>query len=143
MKTLILTAALMAANILSFASVKSADESLAKQLRKAYYNNKSLVWTEKEQYSQATFQFNSKAVSVFKGESNELIGFSLEMKTTDLPAEALQRIATKFSQWNVIDAITFIDSYGNMSYYATAVRNNHKLILRVTLSGKVGIFAKG
>ena len=143
MKKLILAATFAVFALFAFAGGNDADKKLLSDLQSAMKASTSVKWSYADQYTKGSFAFNNQTVSVFyDGENSSLIGFSIHLKGTEFPQEAVNAIQKKFSDWKITDAIYFIDQNANGNYFAEVEKGKNKLALKVTASGKVTIFGR-
>ncbi len=143
MKNIILSAALLLAlSSATFAGTRNADPSLLKDLSSTFNKTKQVSWEDKPQYKQASFNFkNTTASAFYSADENELIGFGIRFKANDLPEGISNIIKNKYNDWNISDAIMFIDPSGNIDYYAEVVKNSKKMALKISPSGRISFYA--
>ena len=143
MKNIILSATLLLAlSSATFAGTRNADPSLVKDLSSTLKKSPQVSWENKSKYKQASFSFKNKTASAFySADENELIGFGIQFKANDLPEDIADIIKNKYKDWNVTDAIMFIDPSGNIDYYAEATKNNKRIVLKINPSGRIGFYA--
>jgi hypothetical protein len=144
MKKLIFgTLLLVTLSIASFAGGNEADKKLLSDLTMALKNSTQVVHSSTADYNKATYSFNGKKVSAFYTlENNSLIGFSIQVVGNDLPQDIVNAIQKKYSGWNIVDAIYFIDANARGSYFAQVQKGKNNLALKVYADGKVGIFSR-
>ena len=143
MKKIFATLLLVALSIASFAGGNKADKKLLSDLTMALKNSTQVVHSSTADYDKATYSFNGKKVSAFYTlENNSLIGFSIKMVGNDLPQDIVNAIQKKYSGWNIVDAIYFIDANARGSYFAQVQKGKNNLALKVYPDGKVGIFSR-
>jgi hypothetical protein len=142
MKKIILATLLVALSTASFAGGNKAGKKLLNDLQTAMKNSAQVQWKSTSNYNQGTFSFNGKPVSAFyQPDDNSLIGFSIHFIQSELPKEVADAIQKKYSDWTVVDAMLFIDGYGNTNYFAQVRKGRANLALKVT-NGKTSIFSK-
>ena len=144
MKKIILANVLLVAfSIASFAGEKDVDPKLLSDLSTTFQNSTQVHWTSKAEYIKATFSFNNKtAFAVYGPDDNELIGFGVQFNKTDLPEVISDAIKNKYGDWEVVDAIIFIDTNDNINYFAQVQKNGNGLALKITPNGTVSLYAK-
>jgi len=142
MKKIILATLLVALSIASFAGGNKADKKLFSDLQATLKNSAQVQWSSTNDYNRATFNFNGKPVSAFYDlNDNSLIGFSIRFALSELPAEITEAIKKKYSDWSVVDALLFIDEYGNANYFAQVHKGTADLALKVS-DGHTSIFSR-
>lgn len=134
---------LVATGITSFAKEKNADSKLFSDVSATFKNSAQLSWTTKDRYKQASFSFGNKAASAYYSlENNELIGFRIQLNKTELPQVVSEAIKAKYGNWEVVDAITFIDASGHVSYFTQVYKDNKSIILKTTPGGKLSVYSR-
>lgn len=143
MKNIILSATLLLAlSSATFAGNRNADPSLLKDLSSTFNKSKQVSWESKPEYKQASFSFKNTIASAFySADENELIGFGIQFKANDLPEGISNIIKNKYSDWNITDALMFIDPSGNIDYYTEVTKNGKKMVLKINPSGRIGFYA--
>jgi len=144
MKNIILAATILVAfSTASFAKEKNVDPKLLRDLSVTLKNSTNVHWTDREEYKQASFIFmNKTALAFYKQDNNELIGFGIRYDKVSVPDIITEAMKTKYSDWQVGDVIIFIDTNGNINYFADVQKNNKRLALKITPNGKVSVYAK-
>jgi len=142
-KILLATTLLVAFSIASFAGGKDFDPKLLNDLTTTLQYSRQVEWISKAAYNAAAFKFNDKTAFAFYDPSdNALVGFGMQFKKADLPAEISDAVDKKYGDWNVVDAMTFIDVDGYINYFVQVQKNNKSLALKITPSGNLSIYAK-
>ena len=140
---ILVTTLLVALSMASFAKEKNMDSKLFRDLSSTLKNSQQVHWVIKDQYKQASFTFMNKTAAAFYNlESNELIGFRIQLNKTDLPQLMTEALKNKYNDWEVVDAITFIDAGGYVSYFAQVHKDNKNFVLKITPNGKLSIYAR-
>jgi len=144
MKNIILaTTLLVAFSTASFAKEKNVDPKLLRELATTLKNSTKVEWTAKDQYRQAAFSFrNQTAIAFYTENDDELIGFGIRYTKKTLPAIITEAMKNKYSDWEVVDAIIFVDAEGNINYFADVQKNNTRLALKIMPNGKLSLYAK-
>jgi len=134
---------LVATAITSFAREKNADSKLFSDVSATFKNSSQLSWTTKDRYQQASFSFRNQAASAYYSlENNELIGFRIQLNKTELPQVVSESIKAKYGNWEVVDAITFIDASGHVNYFTQVYKDNKSIILKTTPDGKLSVYSR-
>ena len=144
MKNIILASAtlLFAFTSTYAANDKKADRQLVKELSSSLKNSKQTQWVEKDQYRQAAFLFNNKAAYAFYSTTNDLIGFGFALSQEDVPEVVTEALKAKYSDWAVMEAMTFIETDGDNNYFVRVKKNNKQLALKITPDGKSRVYAR-
>ena len=134
---------LVAFSTASFAKDKNADHKLLNQLSSTFKTSQQIHWTSKGEYSQAAFNFkNTTAYAYYATDNNELIGFGILFNKTDMPEVVTNAIKAKYNEWEVVDAMIFIDPNGYLNYFVQIHKGDKALALRITPAGKSSVYAK-
>jgi hypothetical protein len=143
MKNIILAATLLVAlSSTAFAKTKNTDSKLFRDLSSTFENTRQVCWTSKPSYKQAMFSFNDKiACAYYSASDNEFIGFGILSETADLPEIVTKAIDSKYGDWQVVDAMMFIDKNGYVNYFAQVKKNGRDLALKITPNGRLSIYA--
>jgi hypothetical protein len=142
-KTIFATALLIALSTAAFAAEKNVDKKLLNDLTTALRNLPEGKWTDKAEYSQVTFNFNSKiAAAYYDPNNNELLGFGIRFTQPDLPQFISDAIKKKYSDWLIADAMAFIDNNGYVNYFVQARKDKANVALKITTDGQVSIYSK-
>ena len=140
---ILVTTLLVALSITSFAKEKNVDARLFRDLSSTLKNSSQVHWEIKDQYQQASFTFmNKTAAAYYNLEDNQLIGFGIQINKTDLPQVISGALKNKYNDWQVVDAITFIDPGGYVSYFAQVHRDNKTFVLKITRNGKTSVYSR-
>ena|SRR5690348_927677 len=141
-KIIFATVILVAISITSFAGGKEVDMKLLKDLATTLKSSVQVNWSDRDTYTKATFRFNDKTAYAFYGNENELIGFAVQFAKEDMPDVISNALKSKYADWQVVDAIVFIDPKGYLNYYAQVQKDNKGLALKITPNGDVSKYAK-
>jgi len=140
---LLVTTLLVALSLASFAKEKNIDSKLFKDLSSTLKNSPQVHWTTKAQYQEASFSFRNKAAAAYYNvDNNELIGFRIQLNIKDLPQLMTDALKTKYNDWEVADAITFIEPSGFVSYFVQVHKDHKNFILKITPSGKLSVYSR-
>jgi hypothetical protein len=144
MKNIILaTTLLVAFSSAAFATEKNVDAKLYRDLAATFKNSTQVCWIDKPQFTQAMFKFNDQlACAYYSPNSNELIGFGILYDKTNLPGVVSDGIKTKYGDWDVIDAMMFVDTNGYLNYFVQVKKNDKGLALKITPGGNVSVYTK-
>ena len=144
MKNIILAATLLVAfSSAAFAKEKNVDTKLLGDLSATLKNSTQVCWIDKVQYKQGMFRFNDKtACAYYSANDNELIGFGILFDKADLPGVVTDAIKNKYSDWEFVDAMIFIDTNGNVNYFVQVKKDNKYRALKITPNGNLSVYAK-
>jgi len=125
----------------AFAGKNDNGRQMLSDLQKAIKNSAQVQWSNTSDYTKGIFSFNGKSVSGFYDPDNgSLIGFSIHLVGNDFPQDASNAIQKKYPDWRIADAIYFIDSDGNASYFSKIEEGKHALAVKVS-NGHVSIYS--
>jgi hypothetical protein len=143
MKNIILAATLLVAlSSATFAKEKNMDPKLYRDLSATLENSRQICWINKPLYKQAMFSFNDQtACAFYSANDNEFIGFGILSETTDLPEIVTNAIKNKYGDWQIVDAMMFIDKDGYINYFAQVKKNNKDLAIKITPNGRLSVYA--
>jgi len=141
---MILAATLLVALTSSaFAKEKNMNLKLYRDLSASLENSRQISWITKPQYRQATFIFNNQtACAYYSANDDEFIGFGILHESTDLPETVTNAIKSKYGDWNVVDAMMFIDKNGYINYFVQVKKNDRDIALKITPTGRLSVYAK-
>jgi hypothetical protein len=141
-KTFLAMTLLVAFSISSFAGGTDVDMKLLNDLASTLKSSAQINWTNKDTYTKATFNFNDRIASAFySADNNELIGFAVQFDKQDLPDFVSNVIANKYGDWQLKEAIVFIDPKGYINYYAQVQKGKKALALKVTPNGNLSVYS--
>ena len=137
----LVTTLLVALSVTSFAKEKNVDSRLFRDLSATLHNSPQVQWTIKDQYKQGTFSFRDKSAAAFYSlDDNELIGFRIQLNKNELPQIVSESIKEKYGDWQLVDAITFIDASGNVNYFTQVQKDKKSFVLKTTPNGKLSVY---
>jgi hypothetical protein len=144
MKNIILAATLLVAlSSTAFAKEKNTDLKLYRDLSASLDNSRQVCWINKPQYREAMFSFNNQTACAFYSENdNEFLGFGILSETTDLPENVTNAVKSKYGDWDVVDAMMFIDKNGYINYFVQVKKDSKDIALKITPNGRLSIYAK-
>ena len=127
----------------AFADTKKSDEKMLNDLKTALKSVNQSSWVTTDSYQKTTFSLNGKEVHAYLNtEDGSLIGFTIAIETSSLPAGAMDNLSKKYEGWQIINPIMFLDQNGNISYYVQANKGKASLALHVADNGKISIYNK-
>jgi hypothetical protein len=139
----LVTTLLVAFSITSFAKEKNLDSKLFRDLSATLKNSPTVQWTTKDQYKQGTFSFRNKSAAAFYNlDNNELIGFRIQLNKAELPQVVSESLKEKYGDWQVVDAITFIDASGYVNYFTQVQKGKKSFVLKTTPNGKLSVYSR-
>jgi len=142
MKTLFLAATLIVALTTSaFADGKKSNEKMLTDLKTSLKAVNESAWTTTEFYKKTSFSLNGKNINAYLNvENGNLVGFSIPIEMSALPAGATENLDKKYKGWQPINPIMFIDADGNTAYFVQVNKGKNSLALSVSPKGKLGIY---
>ena len=142
-KIILATTLLVTFSISSFAGEKDADRKLLSDLAATLKYSTQVRWISQTTYNAAAFMFNEKnAYAFYNLDDNELVGFGIKFRKADLPGDISGAIDKKYSDWEIVDAMAFIDADGYINYFAQVQKNKKNLALKITPNGSLSVYAK-
>lgn len=131
MKKSILSAVLFVIlSVAAFAAGK--DEALLKSLTEALKHSKQVSWSSNTTHNRAAFGFNGQTVVAYYDKENEnLVGYSIYLTPSDLPQDSKAALAKKYPDWQITEAIMFIDSDGYANHFVRAKKGKKDIALKV------------
>ncbi len=145
MKKLIFAAVLlMAMALTSYGKTADKNLKLVKNLTTAFKAAQSTVTVNNGAFKMSSFDLNGNKIQAFYDiESDELIGFSIPMSLTDLPASALDNMKKKYGNYTAQEALMFITKDGYFRFYVSLTKlKKPTIVLDVNTKGKVHYYAK-
>ena len=144
MKNILLaTTLLVAFSSAAFTKEKDVDTKLFRDLSSTLKNSTQVCWIDKPQYKQAMFRFNDRtACAFYAADENELIGFGILFDKADLPEVVTDAIKNKYGNWEIVDAMMFIDTNGHLNYFAQVKKDKKGLALKISPNGSLSVYAK-
>lgn len=114
------------------ATVKAAFE-------KNFSGAEKVNWEKSEEFYFASFQLNSKEVTVAYHENSELVGMSTEISTAQMPLNVSLAISSKFKDYKLAETTTELTYDGQTTYYVFAENSKRILKLKCNSNGDVSI----
>lgn len=145
MKKLIFTAALLIALALtSYGKATDKNTKLVKGLITASKAAQGSTTSNNGVYTTTSFNLNGSAIKAFYDvETEELIGFSIPMSLTDLPANSLNNMQKKFGSYTPQEAMMFINKDGYFGFYVSLTKpKKPTIVLDINTKGKVHYYGK-
>lgn len=107
--------------------VKNAFEAM-------YHQVQDVQWRQNGKYVIASFNYEEKNTRAFFDHSGNFIGASYPVAPQDLPLTAKKRLAKKFSDFQVLEAI-FFQAPNEIYHCARVFNNGQTLILKLSNNG--------
>ena len=101
-----------------------------------------LDWLQKNPYNKRSLLFNGHTISVYYITEYSLVGLSYRINANDLPKEVLNNIKKRYSKCLIEDALVFMDSDGDIKYYALLKNNKKYTALKVSEGLKLSVMKK-
>ena len=93
-----------------------------------------VLWALNQSYKSTQLQYKGSKLEAYYSNTEDLIGFGKTLAVIDLPAAITNKIHRRFSKCNITNVLLFINTEGNIYYYA-GVMHGHKLVA-VKISSK-------
>ena len=91
-------------------------------------------------YYQKTIVYNGMAVLAFKSNNSDWVGFFKRLSTTDLPQKAQLDIARNFHGSRIHQVSMYINTDGDISYFAELSGSKKSFFLKIEADGTVKRF---
>jgi hypothetical protein len=119
-------------------------------------NVDNVTWSRLDNYDEADFLKNGKAISAFYDYNANLVGTTQNKSFSDIPQKAQNDIARWYKGYTPVDVVFFDDNeandtdmilYGTQfddqdSYFVEMVNGTRKIVLHVTMDGGVDFFTR-
>jgi len=99
-------------------------------------------WLQKNDYNKRSIMFNGHAISVYYIAEYSLVGLSYRLNANDLPKEVLNRIRKRYSKCLIEDALVFMDSDGDIMYYALVKSYKKFTALKISSGLRLSVMKK-
>jgi len=91
-------------------------------------------------YHQTTIVYNGMALIAFKSNTSNWVGFFKPLSANDLPGEALNQIEKKYRDYKIENVTMYINSAGDINYFAEITVNKKYTVLKIEPTGHVKVF---
>lgn len=134
----------MAMALTSFGKNADKNNKLVKNLIAASKTAQSSATANNGVFKTTSFNLNGNTVSAFYDlENDDLIGFSIPISLTDLPANSLDNMKKKYGKYTAQTALMFINKDGFFGFYVSLTRpKKPTIVLDVNSKGKAHFYAK-
>lgn len=115
-------------------AVFAADKNkqLLNDLTSALKGSKQVSWSTTETHKRASFEFNGQTVAAYYDkEDDELIGYSVHLKTSDLQQTSIDAITKKYPKWQITENIMFVDANGNSNNFVQLTKGKTNIAVKV------------
>jgi len=127
----------------AFADGKNLNAKFLGDLKNALKNVNQSSWITTNSYKKAQFTVNETNVSAYlNAETDELIGFAVVIIPSALPAGALENIAKKYQDWQIVNSIMFITASGTTSYFVQVSKGKNSLALSISDKGQPNFYSR-
>jgi len=142
MKKIFIAATLIAALTTSAIASPRTDAKALKHLTSQFKDATNISWKTTDNYTKATFNWNSQVIEVFYNNDGEHIATGRHISEDALPLNALKVINDKYKDYKPSEAIEMDNVESGTDYYVSLVKDQEKVILQVSPSGSVSVFKK-
>lgn len=145
MKNLIATILILVASVTTaFAGETNPNRVLLKEIRSALKSSSySINWSTLEQGIKiGQFDFKGKKVSAIYNNEDNLVGFTVPVSQSELPLTVSDAITRKYNNWNIQDALIYLDEFGVPNYFVQVKNGNSNLAIKVDLKGHSFVFSR-
>lgn len=125
----------------AFADTKVNSRALS-HFKSTYKEAADVQWKTTNEYTKASFTWNSQQMEVFYDDNGELVGTSRAVSLNTLPIEAQQKLQKRYEGYTATEAIEFNDAKEGLYYYVSLVKDNTKTVLKISSDGGMEIFKK-
>jgi hypothetical protein len=143
LRTLLAAAAILVATS-AFATPGSekVSERVKSEFEKSFAGALNVKWDKKDDFYFASFDLNSKEISVAYNESGELLGVSRILEISQLPLGVSMAIADKYAGYRVAKNAEEVSHEGQTNYYVTVENDKKILKLKCTGNGEITVDKK-
>jgi len=100
------------------------------------------LWALRQSYQQTELKYKGSKMEAYYCNPENLIGFGKKLTVLDLPQQVIKKIKHRFQNFNIVNAMLFINANGNIYYYA-GLENTHELIgVKVSSKCRVSVLQK-
>ena len=124
----------------AFANDDSVNAHLANTLSMIFKTTEKNYLLNANAYYQTTIVYNGMAVVAFKSNNSDWVGFFKKLSSTDLPEKARLNIAKDFQGCEIQQVSMYINTDGDISYFAELSSHEKSFILKIEANGKVKRF---
>lgn len=143
MKKFFIAATMMVAIATSaFAGATAENLKAIKTFKTEFKDAKNVSWKVGEGYVKASFEWNGIQMESFYNEDGEAIATSRPIDINVLPVAAIKTLNNKYADYQTTEAVEFDSVQDGVSYYVSKVKDNTKVILRISSTGDVSVFKK-
>lgn len=123
-----------------FAGPRTVNSRAINNLYYEFKNAKNVVWEANDDYSHATFTYDSHTMDVSFNNDGDLIGISKTISFDELPSKSKQTIEKNYADFKKHDIIEFKNSEAETSFYISMLKDEKKIILQISIDGDVSVF---
>ena len=128
----------------AFAGPAAISNKVSEHFSSSFAKAKNVTWKSSEKFDKVSFVLNNEQVAAFYDTEGDLIGTSKTIALEKLPKAALETITTKytFPEFQLKDCIEFTNASNEKNYYVAFGKKNEDLVIEITRSGAVSVFAR-
>lgn len=124
----------------ALANDDSVNAHLANTLSLIFKTNDRKRLLDANAYYQTTIVYNGMAIIAFKSNSSDWVGFFKRLSSTDLPQKAQLDIARNFHGSRIHQVSMYINTDGDISYFAELSGSKKNFFLKIEADGTVKRF---
>lgn len=139
MKKMILTMAIVAGSLMSFAAgPEEVNPSVLKAFSKEFVSAKNVEWVATANYYRAAFTFNDKYVFAYYNPDGDLIGITRYISPDDLPVALQMNLKKQYEGYWISDLFE-MSKADDTSYFITVENAGMKIMLK-SVGGRWEVF---
>ncbi len=128
----------------AFAGPRTISTKVTDHFTTSFKQAKNITWKADDRFDKVSFMLGGERVDAFYDVEGDLIGTSKTVAFDKLPKSALEVITTKytFPDHQLKDCIQFTNAGNEKNYYVSFDKKNETVVLEITKSGIVSVFAR-
>ena len=139
----ILTAAMF---IIATAFTASASDDIntkaIENFNQAFKNATNITWTQAENMSQVSFDWNNQHLKVFYNEEGELSAILKSVQIAQMPALVQMKVNDYAKDYQVTEAMELNSSNDGLSYYVSLKNDKKEMIVKLLSNGDASVIKK-
>lgn len=142
-KLIILAFIAIATGTSAFAGTNAATTKVNEHFAASFSKARNVSWKSDSRFEKVSFEMGNEKVNAFYDTDGDLIGTSKNISFDKLPKASLETITTKytFPEYQVKDVMEFTNASNEKNYYVSFQKGKESLVLEITKSGIVSVFA--
>jgi len=141
MKQIILTLAIAISSFAAFAKDTKVNTAVLNSFNSDFADAKEVNWSSGTGFYKASFIYNEKYVTAYYSFKGEMLGFSRNISSLDLPMNLQASLKKDYSGRWISELFELADQDGT-SYYITLEQADTKVILKSINGGSWSVYKK-